>query len=76
MSNRFLFVHATIIYHFKGNDSEIKKYPLCLGNISKDFIGNNMKNTGLNGLNIYKFSLNFSIIDTSNIINIQKYLIK
>ena len=23
--------------------SEIKKYPLCLGNISKDFTANNMK---------------------------------
>ena len=32
-SNSFLFVNATNIYQFKANDSEIKKYPLCLGNI-------------------------------------------
>ena len=35
-SNSFLFVNTT-------KDSETKKYPLCLGNISKDFISNNMK---------------------------------
>ena len=33
-SNSFLFVNAIKIYQFKGNDSEIKKHPMCLGNIS------------------------------------------
>ena len=42
-SNSFLFVNATKIYQFKAKDSEIKKYPTCLGNISKDFTANNMK---------------------------------
>ena len=37
------------ICQFKANDSEIKKYPFCLGNISKDFTAINMKKTGLNG---------------------------
>ena len=37
-------------------DSEIKKYPLCLGNISKDFTANNMKKRGLNRY-VYKFLL-------------------
>ena len=31
------------IYQFKANDSEIKKYPLCLGNISGGFSANNMR---------------------------------
>ena len=31
------------IYQFKVKDSEIKPYPLCLGNISKDFTIDNMK---------------------------------
>ena len=31
------------IYQFKANDFETKKYTLCLGNISKDFISTNMK---------------------------------
>ena len=39
----FLYVNATKIYQFKANDFEIKKYPLCLGNTSKDFTANNMK---------------------------------
>ena len=40
----FLLVDSTKMYQFKANDSEIfKKYPLCLGNISKDFIALNMK---------------------------------
>ena len=32
----FLFVNAVEIYQFKAKDSEIKQYPLCLGNTSKD----------------------------------------
>ena len=36
-SNRFLFVNATKMHQFKANNSGIKRYPLCLGNISKDF---------------------------------------
>ena len=27
----------------------MKKYPLCLGNISRDFAANNIKKTGFNG---------------------------
>ena len=54
-----------------------KKYPLCLGNISKDFTAINMKKkkTGLNG-HAYEWSANYNIIDTNNIINIHKCLIK
>ena len=42
-SDSFFFVNATNIYQFKAKDSETKKYPLCLGNISEDFYANNMK---------------------------------
>ena len=42
-SSNCLFVNATKIYQFKTKDSETKKYPLCLENISKDFVANNMK---------------------------------
>ena len=34
-SNSFLYVNAVKMYKFKAKDSEIKPYPLCLGNISK-----------------------------------------
>ena len=73
--NSFLFVNATKIYQFKVKDSEIKKHPLCLGNISKDFTANNLKYPGLNGY-IFEFSVDYNIIDTNNIIGIHKYLIK
>ena len=36
MEKSFSFADATKIYQFKAKDSEIKKYPLCLGNASKD----------------------------------------
>ena len=52
-SSSFLFVNATKIYQFKSKDSEIKKYFLCLGNISKDFTANYMERTGLTGY-VYK----------------------
>ena len=42
-------VNATKIYQFKARDSEIKKHPLYLGNMSEDFSANNMKKkTGVN----------------------------
>ena len=45
-----MFVNATKVYQLKAKDSEIKDYTLCLANISKDFAGNNMKNTKLKGV--------------------------
>ena len=57
---------------FKAKNSEIKPYPLCLGNISKDFTANILKKKGLNWY-VYDFSVDYNIIDTSNIIVIHKY---
>ena len=39
----FQYVNGVKIYQFKTKDSEIKPYPLCLGNNSKDFTDDNMK---------------------------------
>ena len=44
-----LFFNTTKIHQFKAKDSEIKRYHLCSGNISKVFSMNNMKKPGLNG---------------------------
>ena len=41
----FLFVNATKMYLLKAKNSEIRKYPLCLGNISGEFLANNMRNS-------------------------------
>ena len=42
-ANSYLFVNGTEIIKFKAKDSEITAYPLCLGNISKDWSVDNMK---------------------------------
>ena len=47
--NSYLFVNGTEIYKFKAKDSEILATPLCLGNISKDWSVDKMKETGSNG---------------------------
>ena len=42
-ANGYLFVNGTDIYKLKAKDSEIVASPLCLGNISKDWLIDNMK---------------------------------
>ena len=74
-ANSYLFVNGKEITKFKAKDSEIIPYSLCLGNISKDWINDNMKKTGFNGY-IYDFSTNYNAIATSDILNIHKYLMK
>ena len=74
-SNSFLFVNATKIYQCKAEESKIKDYALSLGNISKDFTINNMKKTGLKGI-VKFFSVDFNPIDTSDILDTHKYLMK
>ena len=73
--NSYLFVNATKICLFKAKDSEIKKHPLCLGSISKGYFVDNMKKTGLNRY-VYDFSFDYHVIDTSNIIDVHKCLMK
>ena len=42
-TNSYLFVNGTEIYKSKAKDSEIVAAPLFLGNISKDWLVDNMK---------------------------------
>ena len=75
-SKNSLFVNVTKIYQFKAKYSEIKDYALCLGNMSKDFTTYNLKRkTGLKGIVNY-FSVDFNPIDTEDILDIYKYLMK
>ena len=55
--------------------SEVKYFALCLGNILKDFIINNMKKTRLKGRAIF-FSVDLNSIDTNDILNIPRYLMR
>ena len=71
--NSYLFVNGTEIYKFKAKDSEILAYSLCLGNISKVWSINNMKNTALKGY-VYDFSTDYDYIPVSDILDIHKYL--
>ena len=48
-ANSYLFVNGIEIIKFKAKDSNIITNPLCLGNISKDWSVDNMKDTGLHG---------------------------
>ena len=74
-SSFFLFVNATKIYQFKAKVSEIKGYALRLGNTSNDFTINNMRKTGLKGI-VNFFSVDFNPIDTNDISDIHKCLMK
>ena len=74
-SNSYLFVNGTEVYKFKAKGSETVATPLCLGIISKDWSGDNMKKTGFNGY-FYDFSVDYDGTDADDIVDIHKYLIK
>ena len=71
-SNSFLFVNAVKMHQFQANDPEIKRYPLCLGSISKDFRINNMKKTGLKRV-LKVFSVDYNVVESNNIADIHRY---
>ena len=74
-ANSYLFVNGKEIHKFKANNFEIVATPLCLGNISKDWIVDNMKKTGLNGY-VYDFSVGYDAITVDDILGIHNYLMK
>ena len=45
--NSYLFANGTEIYKFEAKSSEIFVGPICLGNISKDWLVDNMKKMDL-----------------------------
>ena len=63
------------IIKFKAKDSKIVAAPICLGNISKDWSVDNMKNAVLNGY-VYDFSVDYDAIAVDDIKDIHKYLMK
>ena len=74
-ANICLFVNITEIYKFKEKDSEIAVSPLCLGNISKAWSTDNMKQREFNGY-ACDFSVDYDATDVDDIKDIQKYLMK
>ena len=73
--NSYLFVNGTEIIKFKAKDFEIAAYPSCLGNISKDWLIDDMKKTGLKGC-VYDFSVDYDVITVTDILDIHKDLMK
>ena len=64
-ANSYLFVNGKEIIKFKAKDSEIVASPLCLGNISKDWLTDNMKKTGLDGY-VYEFNDDYNDFDETD----------
>ena len=65
-ANSYLFVNGTEVYKVKAKASEIVAAPLCLGNISKDWSVDDMKNTAFNGY-VYDFSIDYDAIAVNDI---------
>ena len=74
-ANSYLFVNGTEIYKFKAKGSEIVARPLCLGNISKDWLADNMRRTDFHGY-IYDFSVDYVATHVDDIKDIHKDLMK
>ena len=74
-ANSLLFVNGTEIIKFKAKDSEITTYPLCLGDILKDWLVDNMKKTGGKD-DVYNFIVDYDDIEVTDILDIHIYLMK
>ena len=73
--NSYLFANGKQVTKFKAKKSELIKYPMCLGRLSKDYTKNSRKDTGLYG-NVYDFSVDYSAITNDEILDIHNYLMK
>ena len=74
-ANSYLFVISTEITKFKAKDSNIVASPLCLGNISKDWLVNNKKKTAFTGY-VYDFSADYNVVTLDDIKDSYNYLMK
>ena len=71
-ANSYLFVNGTEIYEFKTKDSEIVASPLCLGNISTDWLVDDMKKTEFNSY-VYDFCVDYDAIAVDDISDIHVF---
>ena len=73
--NSYYFVNGKEVTKLKANNSELIKYRMCLGGLSKDYDRDGRKNPGLYG-NAYDFSVDYSAISNDKILDIHAYLMK
>ena len=72
--NGYLFVNGKEIYNFKANNGKINFLTqFCLGSISNGCGAVDSREVSLKG-NVYDFTVDFNAINTSDIINMHKYL--
>ena len=69
----YLFVNGKEVTKFIAKSSELIKYPMCLGGLSKDYDRNSRKDTKLYG-NVYDFSVDYSTISNDEMHDIHAYL--
>ena len=50
--NSYLFVNGKKVTKFKAKNSELIKYPICLGRLSKDYTENSHKDTDYMEMNM------------------------
>ena len=74
--NSYFFVNVKEIYKFKASNKNVN-FPsqFCLGSIPNKFDNVDSKEVSLKGI-LYDFSVDYKIFGKSNILNIQKYLMK
>ena len=72
--NSYLFVNGKEIFKIKADNKNVN-FPtqFCLRRISDGFCATESREVSLNG-NVYYFSVDYNYIDTSDILNIHKYL--
>ena len=73
--NSYLFINGVEITKFKAKDSNIITNPLCLGNISKYWSVDNIKDAESNGYR-YDFSVDYDATSVDDIKDIHKYIMK
>ena len=73
--NSYLFINGVEITKFKAKDSNIITNPLCLGNISKCWSVDNIKDAESNGYR-YDFSVDYDATSVDDIEDIHKYIMK
>ena len=71
----YIFVNGKRVINFKAKNSELIKYLMCLGGLSKDYNENSRKDTGLYG-NVYDVIVDYSAITNDKIVDIHNYLMK
>ena len=68
-STSYFIAHGIEIINFKAKYSEIRATQLCLGKISEDFFGDNMKKTELYEY-VYDSSVHYDVTAVADILDI------